>query len=1124
MSDNKCPVCGNSKKINLLCNINAFDIFKCGACGSDFVFPMPVAEALKSYYDREVWFEGGEPGGYKNYDQQTAWSVDAIKPVFDEFQGASGLSVLDIGCGYGTHLELAASMGWKCFGVEVSDHARKIAKQRLGGKAYIVESTSDLIPHEFDLVLILDVIEHLPSPYTLLYSLFSIGAITSKTRIVISTPNAGSVDAQNNPAEWAYRHPPSHLVYYSASTLRFLLEKLHFSDVKVAGVSPLELQVGEPQCSENHAGYSGLWATASGSDFTEFMRERYVPGTWSKIAEYEHLPRYQLAGRDVIGKKVLDFGCGTGYGSSALSEHASSVVGLDIDQAAIAWARATHHNPNLTFHCCDDLGATLASSSFDVVTCFEMIEHVDYATQKAAIASISRLLHAEGLFIISTPNPEITKLYGANPYHLREMTLSEFREILKPYFLHIKIVEQRVRSSIAFDDIDNTNKSDNYLKLTGEKNDENVIPLAFIAICSNRPIGNVKPLVVFDDEVDLIQDTLQNNRRLIAANFESYQLGESVRAQQRSSESINIELAIKNLMVVEKDVAIDQQSAEIVRLDQLVVDKTNALEQQAAEIVRLDQLVVDKTNALEQQGAEIVRLDQFILAKEEAITLQSQHIHQLTEIDTVQKTEITKTTAELAYFQDLTARNDQEISRLNQVTIEQTATIGQMEEAAWLKESELRKIENELLQLRQSKWHRLGTALRLQPVTLLSLQTIVHLMISMAMPAWMRNTLRPLFAKARQKHFPNPSALATGHTTYFGEAHAVLQPTSVTESRPRIVHVIANFCVGGSSRLVVDLMESLGDRYQQSVLTSFIPVPPAYTGLDIHECRFPANEEPFVEYFQKNKPELIHVHYWGDCDEPWYSKAFKAAEHLGIRVVENINTPVDPFISSSVKSYIYVSDYVRKVFGKKEPSHITIFPGSNFAHFDRKVDEAVSENCVGMVYRLERDKLNEAAILPFISVVKKRPETHVLIVGGGSLLEIFQKAVAEADVTKNFEFTGYVSYATLPDYYRRMSIFVAPVWKESFGQVSAFAMNMKIPVCGYDVGAIAEIIDNPALVAPIGAHEQLANIMVRLLDSPLERTAVGEQQRQRAQEHFSVEAMIESYRKIYQQFTVTPLS
>lgn len=1109
MSGNSCPVCGDSKRISFLCNTNTFNIFKCGACGADFVFPMPAADALKSYYDREAWFEGGEPGGYKNYDQQTAWSVDAVKPVFDEFQGASGLSVLDIGCGYGTHLELAAAMGWKCFGVEVSDHARKIAKQRLEGKAYIVESTSDLIPHEFDLVLILDVIEHLASPYTFLYSLFSIGAVTLKTRIVISTPNAGSVEAQNNPAKWAYRHPPSHLVYYSAGTLQFLLEKLHFSDIKVIGISRLELQSTEQQGNGLYSGYAGLWATATGSDFTEFMRERYVPGTWSKIAEYEHFPRYKLAQLQVKDKSVLDFGCGTGYGSSALCEHASSVVGLDIDQAAIAWARATHHNPNLAFHCCDDLGATLASNSFDVVTCFEMIEHVDYTTQKAVIASIARLLRADGLFIISTPNPEITKLYGANPYHLREMTLPEFYEILSPYFPYIKIVEQRVRNSIAFDDVDNTKLFDNYLNINEKKNSENIVPLAFIAICSKHPMDNIKPMVVFDDEVDLIQDTLQNTRRLTAANFESYQLGESVRAQQQVSQTLTAELtqhqqelAVKNVMVVEKDVVISQQGAEI---------------------VRLDQLVVDKTSALEQQGAEIVRLDQFIIAKEQAVTLQSQHIRELNKTDAAQKSEIIKITVELEHLHEVTVRNDLEIARLNQVTTQQTATIGQMEEAAWLKESEIRRVENELLKLYQSKWHRLGSALRSRPVTLGSLQTITHLVASMALPVWVRNWLRPLVSRARQTGALHAAGFITVPTASNGEAHLIVQHTDSAAIRPRIVHVIANFCVGGSSRLVVDLMESLGDRYQQSVLTSFIPVPPAYTGLDIHELRFPASEEPFIEYFQKNKPNLIHVHYWGDCDEPWYGKAFKAAEHLGIAVVENINTPVDPYISISVQSYIYVSDYVRKVFGKKEPNHITIFPGSDFAHFDRKAEEAVSENCVGMVYRLERDKLTEASILPFISAVKKRPGTHVLIVGGGSLLEIFQKTVAAAGMTKNFEFTGYVSYATLPDYYRRMSIFVAPVWKESFGQVSAFAMNMKIPVCGYDVGAIAEIINNPALVAPIAAHEQLADIMVRLLDSPQEKTAVGEQQRQRAQDHFSVEAMIESYRKIYQQFTEAPL-
>lgn len=321
---------------------------------------------------------------------------------------------------------------------------------------------------------------------------------------------------------------------------------------------------------------------------------------------------------------------------------------------------------------------------------------------------------------------------------------------------------------------------------------------------------------------------------------------------------------------------------------------------------------------------------------------------------------------------------------------------------------------------------------------------------------------------------------------------------------------------------MTDLIENLGQYYEQSVFTSYIPSPPAYVGLDITEYRYPVDERPFIEHFTQVKPALIHVHYWGDCDEPWYVKAFKAAEQLGIPVVENINTPVTPYSSSAVTRYVYVSDYVRRVFGKDGPAHLTIYPGSDFAHFYREENEPRAENCVGMVYRMERDKLNEASILPFICAAKKRPNTHVLIVGGGSLLEEYKRAVAEAGVMRNFEFTDYVSYEKLPELYRRMAVFVAPAWKESFGQVSPFAMNMKIPVCGYDVGAIGEIVDNPALLAPAADAERLAEIMVRLLDSPGERKAVGEQQHRRAQEYFSVQAMTNSYLEIYQHLTGVP--
>jgi len=294
------------------------------------------------------------------------------------------------------------------------------------------------------------------------------------------------------------------------TNLRDLLRRLRFTEIEAT-----------PQTD-------GVIVTGKGSDFATFMQERYVPGTWSKIAAYEHIPRYRLAKSLATGKSVLDFGCGTGYGAAMLADAAKTVTGLDIDESALGWARETHRKANLAFVRHDDLGDSLPAASFDVVTCFEMIEHVDHETQKRAVAGFARLLKDDGLLLISTPNPEVTKLYGANPYHIREMSEAEFRELLAP-FPHVTILRQHVRAGVTFSHgAEAANLAPAPLGVGPDAPVEH--PMAFVAICSRQAVPKLTDSVFFDDSSDYVGDFMAREQHLQAARADAYSQGAHVRA------------------------------------------------------------------------------------------------------------------------------------------------------------------------------------------------------------------------------------------------------------------------------------------------------------------------------------------------------------------------------------------------------------------------------------------------------------------------------------------------------------------------------------------------------------------------------------------------------------------
>jgi len=583
---------------------------------------------------------------------------------------------------------------------------------------------------------------------------------------------------------------------------------------------------------------------------------------------------------------------------------------------------------------------------------------------------------------------------------------------------------------------------------------------------------------------------------------ELHRINAVLAAKEEELSGLTAELHRINAVLVTKDEALTALTTEIHRVNSVIVAKDEALTALSAEIQRINAVLVAKDAALIEQAAELHRINHVLVAKDRALT------ERATEIDRLRGAVAERTRVESEH---------RETIRLLSIGMEeQLRAAAELTKQHHMLAAGMTEKERELASLRQSSWYKLGQAWDKEGLTLGKVGSVTyHLMQGVTPESWKR-PVRPLVARLKRRYQLRD---ATPQVT----ALLPLVNPETRPPRPRVLHVIANFMLGGSSRLVVDLIEGLGEAYEQKVVTSFLPTPPAYEGIAVTEFRSPHSPEDVLPFLREYCPALVHFHYWGDCDFSWYDIFFRAVRTLGCRVIENVNTPVHPYHADFVDRYVYVSNYVQSSFGDENSSrNLTIHPGSDFSLFSRRGNRQLPSDCIGMVYRLENDKLNEQSIDALIKVAQRRPQTKVIIVGGGTFLEPYRQAAKQAGVESNFVFTGYIDYSMLPELYEQMTIFVAPVWKESFGQVSAFAMSMGIPVAGYNVGGLAEVVDDASLLAEAGNSEELATLVIQLLDDPERCRRIGARGRDRALALFSVEAMLDAYRSVYGELLGVP--
>lgn len=223
----------------------------------------------------------------------------------------------------------------------------------------------------------------------------------------------------------------------------------------------------------------------------EFTGERVVPGEVDADLWAEHLSRYAFAARWAPGMCVLDIGCGAGYGTAELAAQATQATGIDLSPAAVAHAQETYRRDHLRFLAASATALPFQDASFDLITAFEVIEHL---TQwQDLLREARRVLRPDGVFLVSTPNKsyytESRGPSGANPYHEHEFEFDEFRSALTEFFPHVSLLVQNHLEAFAFYQDGMAPAVEGRMDgVRGAPHDAHF----FLAICSQRPLPDLR--------------------------------------------------------------------------------------------------------------------------------------------------------------------------------------------------------------------------------------------------------------------------------------------------------------------------------------------------------------------------------------------------------------------------------------------------------------------------------------------------------------------------------------------------------------------------------------------------------------------------------------------------------
>ncbi len=187
--------------------------------GQSYLETQPVPESLESYYESDAYVSHTDAkDSFFEKAYQVVKQITLKQKVGSIGKPNSSKSkLLDFGAGTGDFLQVAENKGWKVYGVEPNEQARKLAKKK---GLDLLSSLEESKASQFDVITLWHVLEHVPNLKETLNQLQTL--LKPEGILVIAVPNYKSWDAKKYKEFWAAYDVPRHLWHFDREAMKQL--------------------------------------------------------------------------------------------------------------------------------------------------------------------------------------------------------------------------------------------------------------------------------------------------------------------------------------------------------------------------------------------------------------------------------------------------------------------------------------------------------------------------------------------------------------------------------------------------------------------------------------------------------------------------------------------------------------------------------------------------------------------------------------------------------------------------------------------------------------------------------------------------------------------------------------